>query len=195
MNLVTAMPHTVVATSTQANNLYAIKAPATQLALWQRQRPDHLAWMDRLDWETISDLDFTAEMRRIVPELAHGLACAGYPQGPDCAALHAELVQIVHMFAAIMDRTSVRIRLEVVETDACRKFHADHVTARLLMTLHGPGTQWIHVDTPDDIQHMALGEIGLFKGRLWQEQPDILHRSPPICASGETRLLLVVDSA
>jgi hypothetical protein len=40
---------------------------------------------------------------------------------------------------------------------------------------------------------MAIGEVGIFKGRLWAEEPSILHRSPPIAASGERRLLLVLD--
>ena len=33
--------------------------------------------------------------------------------------------------------------LEVVRTDSCRKFHADYVTARLITTYLGEGTQWL----------------------------------------------------
>jgi hypothetical protein len=83
----------------------------------------------------------------------------------------------------------------VIETDACRKFHADQVTVRLLMPLVGPGTQWVHANAEPQVPEgeLRIGDVGLFKGRVWAEEPVILHRSPPIAAMGITRLLLVID--
>ena len=85
------------------------------------------------------------------------------------------------------------IRLEVVDTDACRRFHTDYTTLRLLTTYRGQATQWIRVGSPDRIEQMAAGEIGIFKGRRLLDDPPILHRSPPIGDRGESRLLLVID--
>ena len=44
---------------------------------------------------------------------------------------------------------------------------------------------------------MQAGWVGLFRGRLWPGDLPcrLLHRSPPIAGSGETRLLLVIDAA
>lgn len=100
------------------------------------------------------------------------------------AALHARL----------LGEQRVTIRLEVVETDACRKFHADFVTVRTITTYFGRGTQWMRRGE-DQAHELAAGTVGLFKGRLAQAEPSILHRSPPIADSGETRLVLVIDSA
>jgi len=105
--------------------------------------------------------------------------------------------------AVLLDENDVRVRLEVVETDACRKFHADYVKVRTITTYLGQGTQWIEATTPDQaglpvgpsIQQIAVGAVAMFKGRLWQENPVILHRSPPIEGQREQRLVLVIDSA
>jgi len=104
-----------------------------------------------------------------------------------------------------MDTTAVAIRLEVIETNACRKFHADHVTARLICSYAGPGTQWI--DDRDamalaggadpatlTVRQVATGDVALFKGHDRSETP-IVHRSPPIAGTGTRRLVLVIDPA
>jgi hypothetical protein len=108
-------------------------------------------------------------------------------------ALVDEIADLARCFARLTGCTALRLRLEVVETDACRKFHVDQLCARLLCTLSGPGTQWIEAGGGSQVMQMAAGEVGIFKGRLWAEEPAILHRSPPIAALGDTRLLLVLD--
>jgi hypothetical protein len=167
---------------------------AVHLALWRRGLPTALAWLERLDLDSVKDLDFVAGVDMLGEAIDEGLVEAGYAAGPDRNALCAEIVTLGRRVAEIMQAGTLRIRLEVVETDACRKFHADMVTARLLMTLVGSGTQWVHVDQDDGVVHqLKAGDVGLFKGRLGAEQPAILHRSPPIGGTGEQRLLLVID--
>lgn len=177
--------------------LASILQPAVQLALWRRPRPASLDWIDALEWDAIDDLNFVAPIIAIEAEVADGLAEAGYPLDAGRAALAVEIASLARHFAAILDLGAVKIRLEVIETDACRKFHMDKVTARLLAPLSGPGTQWIDLDGGGDAPAHQLdrGHVGIFKGRLWVEEPRILHRSPPIAASGDTRLLLVLDPA
>ncbi|WP_010543463.1 DUF1826 domain-containing protein [Sphingomonas elodea] len=177
--------------------LDAVTRPEVQLAVWNRALPLALAWLPQLDWAKIDDLDFTTTLETLEADVAEGLAEAGYPAGARGDALAEEIAGHARRFAAIQKIDAVAIRLEVIETDACRKFHADHVTARLLTTLVGSGTQWIHGDAGPDtpIRQMRTGDVAIFKGRLATEIQGILHRSPPIGDTGETRLLLAMDPA
>lgn len=179
----------------QESILSTITDRDVHLALWDRTRPATLAWLDHLPWDEIDDIDQVVEKAAAPSAIAQALEDAGYPAGADRQALHGEIVDRAGFFARIMGCERLRWRLEVVETDACRRFHADMVTARLLVSLSGPTTQWIHADAPDNIRAMRLGAVGLFKGRLLTEYPRILHRSPPIAGTEQTRLLLVINPA
>lgn len=177
--------------------LEAVTRPEVHLAVWNRPVPAALAWLSSLDFTKIDDLDFETTLDAAEAEIAEGLAEAGYPAGDRGEALLDELLGHARRFTAIQRLDAVSIRLEVIETDACRKFHADHVTARLLTTLVGSGTQWIHGEADPDmpIRQLRTGDVGIFKGRLGADPVGILHRSPPILDTGETRLLLAIDPA
>lgn len=174
--------------------LSSILKPTVQLVLWQRLRPDTLGWIDALDWTEIDDIN--SEVTG--PEWSIGIAAllseAGYPQSAAGNALTRELSERAAAFAALLKCDRLNLRLEVIETDACRKFHMDSVTARLLMPLHGPGTQWIDTTLGEDapVNQLTPGDVAIFKGRRAVEVPTILHRSPPIATTGETRLLLAL---
>lgn len=170
-----------------------IMIPGIHLALWRRTRPARLGWVDEIAWNAINDLDFPAPIAALEGEVADGLREAGYPQSTETRVLRDEIASLARRFAALIGCDMVRLRLEVVETDACRKFHADIVTARLLTTLSGPATQWIETVAPDQINQLAAGDVAIFKGRLLAEEPAILHRSPPIAGTGDKRLLLAID--
>jgi len=193
VNIALALDNQIVAASADAAILNRITADDTQLTIWHRPLPVTLAWVDTLEWNRIDDLDFPAPVDALDAEIAEGLEEAGYPRDERGVALRDEIATLARRFAAIIDCETVKLRLEVVQTDACRKFHADAVTARLLTTLSGPGTQWIETAVPDRISQLAAGDVAIFKGRLWVEEPVILHRSPPIAGTPDTRLLLVID--
>ncbi|WDF70924.1 DUF1826 domain-containing protein [Novosphingobium sp. KACC 22771] len=175
--------------------LDAVRRPEVHLAIWSRPLPDALRWITGLDHETIDDLTFHAELADIDRQISHELAEAGYPVSDGLVALGHDIAELAHRFAALLVLTQVKVRLEVIETDACRKFHADVVTARLLTTYAGQGTQWTQTRGGDDapIRQMRAGDVGIFKGRLSVGEPQILHRSPPIAGTGESRLLLAID--
>jgi hypothetical protein len=118
-------------------------------------------------------------------------------------ALVEDAARLGELFCAAMDLAKLELRLEVVRTDSCRKFHADYVTARLITTYVGEGTDWLDEndaarvaagETPRHINRLAPFDIGLFKGKLATERPAI-HRSPPIAGTGAARLLLVLNPA
>ncbi len=101
-------------------------------------------------------------------------------------------------FAEIMRSPYLRLRLGVVNTNACRKFHIDAIMARLICTYRGTGTQYgVSNDgkEPKKVFTVATGAPMVMRGTLWPESPasGLLHRSPPIEGSGETRLVMVLD--
>ncbi|WP_298670710.1 DUF1826 domain-containing protein [uncultured Sphingomonas sp.] len=189
---VAALEAGLVAEGRDAAILNQIIEDTTHLAIWHRAATPGLDGIGALDWNAIDDLDFSTPVAELDGEIAEGLAEAGYPAAL-CPALRDEIAMLARRFAAIMACDAVTIRLEIIETDACRRFHTDNVAARLLTTLHGPTTQWIVADAPDTIRQLPAYGVAVFKGRRLAERPEILHRSPPIAGTGDTRLLLVID--
>lgn len=172
--------------------LQRILDPDVHLAVWQRRAARGIEGLEGLEWDAIADVDQDVPVVALASAIPVALRSAGYP---DVVALADAIVPLASDFAALMACDALRIRLDVIETDACRKFHADQVTVRLLLPLVGPGTQWVHANAEPQVSEgeLRIGDVGLFKGRVWAEEPVILHRSPPIAATGITRLLLVID--
>jgi hypothetical protein len=110
--------------------------------------------------------------------------------------LASDIDDLVKRFAALTGRQTVRLRLEVVEGDACRKFHADYTDLRLVTTYAGPGTDIRQTPSEDSpVTRIGTGDVALFKGKLFPgEPPVLLHRSPPIEGTGERRVVLVLDT-
>jgi hypothetical protein len=109
-----------------------------------------------------------------------------------------DIAALAEIFAGLMRARWLRLRLDVVTTNACRRFHIDAVTARLVCTLRGTGTQYgISTDgaEPRRVFTVPTGSPIVLRGTLWPEGPrsGLLHRSPPIEGTGETRALLVLD--
>ena len=181
-----------VTTGGEETILTAIEAPDAALAIWTRRlAPLFQAILATLDLDRLDDV--VIDLDAGTPIHA-ALADAGYPD--DAAALlAADIDRLVHCQSRLTGVQRLTVKLEVIETDACRRFHADYVTLRLLCTYIGPATQWRHADAPETIHALATGEVGLFKGRRLLDPPPILHRSPPILATGGRRLLLVIDPA
>lgn len=119
---------------------------------------------------------------------------AGLPPLPE--SLGRAVTDLAHRFAALIQCETVRVRLEGVTGNACRKVHADYTDLRIICTLAGPGTDYTLGDDPDGpLRRIATGAVALFKGHEFGTgHKPCLHRSPPIEDSGERRLVLVIDS-
>lgn len=182
--------------------LHAIRAPDCNLAIWQR---DPFADFSPLTCGTPQDVRFVSDVAGLPERLARGLPQNGFAASP---ALHHALIDdafcLAGLFCSAMDLATFELRLEVVRTDSCRKFHADYVTARLITTYVGEGTDWLNQSDaeriatgadPERIHRLAPFDVGLFKGKLATDRPAI-HRSPPIAGTaGGARLLLVLNPA
>ncbi|WP_260928252.1 DUF1826 domain-containing protein [Novosphingobium sp. 9] len=113
-----------------------------------RPRPVHLDWLYGLSFDTIDDLDFPVAVAGLKPEVAEGLIEAGCPLGEDTSRPDGKTVALARNFARIVGCARLKLRLEVVETDAGRKFHTDAMTARSISTLCGSVTDCIEATAP-----------------------------------------------
>ncbi|MEC8153977.1 MAG: DUF1826 domain-containing protein, partial [Pseudomonadota bacterium] len=123
---------------------------------------------------------------------------AGTPEGVERDELITEIQMLADTFAALMKVAAVLLRLDVITSNACKRFHIDAVSARLICTFRGTGTQLVAAESAGDpgaVLTVSRGSPILLKGTLWPDAPasGLLHRSPPIEGTGETRLVLVFD--
>jgi Protein of unknown function (DUF1826) len=167
-----------------------IHSPDVGLAIWQRfTRVNLLISASTLLVRppfmlTIADTPEIAARR-----LCHDLLLFHWP-------LYADIRRLADRFVALAASPVVRLRLEHVVDDSCRKFHVDAVGLRLLCTYAGPGTEW--VDAGGKIRRMTTMEVAIFKGSAFPGAgPRVLHRSPPLSTgtlAGRSRLVLCIDA-
>lgn len=179
--------------------LSAFLAPGCAAAIWRRQTPpDVQAWLDRLNPEVLPRGRVILPSNAVADTIGHLCEMYGLPAGPERGWLQDDIVSLADMFSDLMNARFLRLRLDVVTTNACRKFHIDAITARLVCTYRGTGTQYGISSDGSDPKRVFTVQTGapiLLKGSLWpaQQASGVLHRSPPIEGTGETRLVLVLD--
>ncbi|KUF11403.1 DUF1826 domain-containing protein [Pseudoponticoccus marisrubri] len=200
MNMVPRIaPDTGVATVETPEGLVALRAPDCAAAIWQRPaRPGFAPWIDALEADRLPQARVILRPEAVPAAAAEACDAAGLPEGAHRDWMLQDISALAERFAALMHARWLRLRLDVVTTNACRKFHVDAVTARLVCTYRGTGTQYgIATDggDPDPIMTVPAGSPILLRGTHWPTRPvsALRHRSPPIEGSGETRLLLVLD--
>lgn len=182
-----------------AQDLSVIRKPGCAAAIWHRQvRPDLQSFLDRLDPE-----QFPRARAILRPDALHQTVrdlcnSAGMPETNARAMLIDDITMLADCFTDLTHAHYLRLRLEVVTTNACRRFHIDAVTARLICTYRGLGTQYgISTDgaEPKRVHTVATGMPMILRGTLWPSDPPsgLLHRSPPIEGTNEARFVLVLD--
>ncbi|WP_170429573.1 DUF1826 domain-containing protein [Ruegeria arenilitoris] len=179
--------------------LSVIHNPGCAAAIWRR---DPLAsfqsWIDGLRPEQLPKARVILRPEAVRNAVVELCEASGTPAGPERDRLVDDVAALAAMFADVMRSKWLRLRLDVVATNACRRFHIDAVTSRLVCTYRGTGTQYgISTDgmDPTRVFTVPTGSPVVLRGTLWPETPKsgLLHRSPPIEGTGETRLLLVLD--
>ncbi|WP_294299740.1 DUF1826 domain-containing protein [uncultured Sphingomonas sp.] len=192
-----------VVTADTIDDLAAILGTGVNLAICPRVKEVRVPAERAL--ASVDDVAFTAAVGSVGPHILEALFVAGYEPAV-IPTIAADVAQLASCLGRIGDCASVDIRLDVIETDACRKFHADFVSVRLICTYVGAGTQWLSNDAAArlragadigalPIRQLATGDVALFKGRRWADDGAIVHRSPPIAGTGARRLVLVIDPA
>jgi len=168
-------------------------------AIWRRKPlPKFQNWIDGLSPDQLPDIRTTLPVDRIFEAMGDITRSCGMPDCPEREMFVGDVAALSALFAEVTGAKYLRLRLDPVTTNACRKFHVDAIIARLVCTYRGAGTQYGTAQSgsdPQEIESATTGSPMVMRGSLWPEMPasDLKHRSPPIEGSGETRLLLVLD--
>jgi hypothetical protein len=199
-------PHTSVLTDIYHEDV--------NIAVWQNRLPDDLL-------NNITNLIIEESHVNIkIPVSPSSVAKALYndkPQLRSQKALCQYIELLVDMFCTLFELKQAGLRLTLLDSAMCPKFHVDKVPCRLVTTLSGVATQWLPHDCidrtklgagdqglpdetsgvmqhPSNIQHLSVGDVALLKGEGWynNENCGLVHRSPAV-ASNEKRLLLTLD--
>ncbi|MEM9636763.1 MAG: DUF1826 domain-containing protein [Pseudomonadota bacterium] len=188
-----------VGIASSLDGLSAIHHPGCAAAIWRRPLQDTFgAWLNTLEPDQLPNGRVILRPDRVRDALLQMCAIAQTPAGRERDALIDDAALLAASFARLMNAPYLRLRLDVVTTNACRRFHIDAVTSRLVCTYRGTGTQYgISTDgaEPTRVFTTPTGAPIVLRGTLWPERPasGLLHRSPPIEGTGETRLVLVLD--
>jgi hypothetical protein len=179
--------------------LARIAEPGQAAAIWTRGRsPGFAAWIDAVPPGLLPSLRASCPVARAAELVDAACDVSGLPETSGREMLCADIAALAEVFGGVTGHDDLRLRLDVVQGDACRRFHVDNVPVRLLCTYRGRGTEYglaRAAGDPEPVLRMAAGDAGLFRGLAWPgaPRPNIVHRSPPIADSGEVRLLLVLD--
>ncbi len=186
--------------------LAAIHQPDTELVIWPRALPLCLtAWLEGLEAARLPDLRVLIRPCDLRPAVEPHMDGCGMPSGAMRDLLIGDVGALVTAFSEVTRSALVDVRLERVSHDACWKFHRDSVEARLVTTYRGPGTEWVQpaqaeralqdqkrFDGP--LEQLGIHDVALFKGNFAGAGKGIVHRSPPVSGSGQTRLLLCLNA-
>lgn len=124
-------------------------------------------------------------------------------------ALGEEIALASDMLSELVGCERVGIRVTTLRRPMCPRFHVDHIPCRMLVTIGGPGTEWIASGDVDQailadrdtaappirrgggIRRFATRNWSLLKGGTWDGRfGGVVHRSPHETVG---RLLLSFD--
>ena len=133
------------------------------------------------------------------------------------SALAESMAMLVQAFCGMFEVKHARLRMVVLDSVMCPRFHTDRVICRLITTYCGPATEWLphqavdrsklglgnnglpdHLSglyqSEDDIRQLSFGDVALLKGTLWPgcKESAQVHRSP-VVGPGEKRLVMTLD--
>lgn len=183
----------------KAESLVQFARPGCAAAIWRRQpKSGFQSWIDALDPEQLPSGRVVGRPEAALQIVGKLCEMADTPDGPERTMLIEDVSALAHIFSEMMQSPYVRVRLSPVRNNSCRKFHIDAITARLVCTYRGTGTQYgVSKDgaEPTRVFTVPTGAPILLRGTLWSDPPasGLLHRSPPIEGTNETRLVLVID--
>ena len=194
-----------IQTCDAADGLAAINRPDMELVIWRRALALCLqSWLRQMDASCLPHLRVLVSPGDLRRALQPHLDDCGVPEGDMRDLLIRDVDDLVSAFARITQSDLVDVRLERVGHDACWKFHRDCVEARLLTTYRGPATEWVqpmHAEQAlreqksfkGPLERLRVHDVAVFKGSCAGPGSGIVHRSPPIAGTGQTRLLLCLN--
>ena len=192
--------------------LHQILDPGVNLSLWQRPAQTAITReLSTLQASHLPDVRCPTSLDSFDDDVSALLQ----QQGLDPLVFtnwRKDLRRLADLYFSLSDDQDVTLRLVTTDDDECRRFHVDRTNLRLLCTYRGPGTEWLTNDQVDRLAQ-ATGApneeiirfgipsqfepfwVGILKGDAFPGNAShgLVHRSPPIKASGQTRVLFCLD--
>ncbi|WP_417454972.1 DUF1826 domain-containing protein [Kiloniella sp.] len=199
MQLTKSLIHTeadVMVQGSDASTLSHIQQRGVAAAVWQRELAlDFSDWIRELNPENLPQFRSLVTLDALEKSIHAACDLSHTPLGKYRDMLAGDIAALGFIMSEIMGSSLLHVRLEPVNTNACRKFHVDNMTARMLCTYRGRGTQVAQRGAEDTPITVSAGDAILLRGARWlgKEETTLQHRSPPIIGTGETRLLLAID--
>ena len=185
--------------------LNAAREANVGMAVWRRPMPEALkSWARRMAAERAIKAGLLIPVERCEDRIEKALRKHRVPSSPARQQVKQDIAELIRVFADIGGLRSVDVRLETVKGDACWKFHVDRVAFRLICTYAGPGTQYVppacsrqaiaqQRDYTGPLATIGTYDVAVFKGADASGHDGIVHRSPPILGSGQSRLMLCLS--
>ena len=188
-----------VALAQTACDFSIIQDPDCAAVLCQTQLSSHvLAWLASLGPMCLPKARVILRPDRVQSALVQICDMSQMPVCSEREAFIAHAQQLSDAFMHIMKAPYMRLRLDIISHNACSRFHIDAMTARLICTYRGSGTQYGLANAdgdPETVHTVPTGAAIVLRGKRWppKAKVDLVHRSPPIQGTGQTRLVLVLD--
>lgn len=189
----------------------------TNIAIWQRRLSGELSLAVNEILKTNTKLKIA---EAVTAKNVHSTLYNILGETNAVMMLSDDITLLVDMFCCLFDLKGVGLRLTVLDSAMCPRFHFDRIPCRLVTTYHGIATEWLPnhlVDrsklgagnqgksdensglfhSTNDIRQLSQGDVALLKGEFWHdnEGAGLVHRSPaqPKGTINEPRLLLTLD--
>ena len=204
-------PHTAIGTT--VGSLVRIFEPGVQIAWFERAPVPAI-----VDYVHVVSRSLGSGRSRMV-HADDDLPDLELPNQAGREALLSEIGWLTRVYTDLLGCPSAALRIEVLDRPMCPRFHVDRTGIRLVCTLRGPGTEWLHDGWADrsrlgpgsrgladedsglmlpgaEVERMPTFALGLLKGSLWQGNAGrgAIHRSPQIDPHDAPRVMLSLDA-
>ena len=192
----TPVQRTIIRSIEDLDQIDAIQNATTEAIIWTRTLSSSIQdLLDKLTDGNMPEGQFVLKLADIRSCISQLFTEAGHASHQGISWLIDDIVLLAGELGRTFESSYIRIRIETITDDACRKFHTDNVEARLICTYSGPGTEYGFCHNggePDRIFRVPTGQPILLKGMKWPGDVDrfLKHRSPPIAGRGVTRLVV-----
>lgn len=196
-----------------ASVLRSVRDPACVLGLWQRELAASIVDpLESLSFSHLPAFESVGNAQSVRVQAHVAIQHAGLAGTAVGRWLESDIAGLSCRYAAVTGMRALHVRLAAVDGDACRYFHVDRLSFRLLCTYRGGGTQWVAPGTqveggsapdltasleaaPDKINAMPTGAVAILRGvEPRTGQHGLLHRSPPARDLQQGRLVLTISA-
>lgn len=167
--------------------------------IWRRYMQEGMqSWLDTLPVAQLPTGRIILPVSKVRSAVIELMNISSMPDCPERQVLLDDICLLAFEFNRLCESLYLRLRLDVMTTNKCPKFHIDHVASRLLCTYRGVGTEYSFLNDqnrPAEIFSAPNCSAFVLRGTKWPTvcPNKLVHRSPEINHESETRLLLALD--